>query len=542
MLSPDGKTLLWTVDKPHYGNLGVINLRTRDAVTVNVPGRVYDVAISPDGRYAATAGSEQVIRVWDLQTVQHAESYTGHTGEIKAVAFSPDGQFIASASPDYSIRIWNRRTRQQTQLHRPTNNNVPDLCFSADGARLLYANSSNGAVVYDIRQQRKTETLRPNTNLYVNPRRVVALPDARGMVFANNAGGIYVWRLQDQPAASTAPDFGPIAANFSLAPAPVVAPKLAPKTMEVTEAPSVDFEVATWALQLGWQIEAQRADGRTVRISKADDAPLDPFSITGLSMLADPQEATDAQLRQLADLESLQRIAFSQSLTDNCAERLPVLAHVTQISFLDCSKITERTIARINTWPKLNAVHFTRGQTAGPVITKLNNPSVTVVTCAGIHLDHEGVAAIVRRLPQLAGLHFRDAPITDDCLEPLRALGSLKALSLVNTSITSEGLKTVAKLEGLKQLYLNKAKIDGSSLNTISNLQLEELVVDGVPLNEECLPVLAGFKKLQMLVIDRTGLSPQNVQWLKERLPHCRVLGNPAIAEAPRPRHPNAMR
>jgi WD40 repeat protein len=68
-------------------------------------GWVYDVTVSPDRRFAASAGADGTARLWDL-TTGTASVLRGHTGKVKRVAFSPDGQTLATGGEDGMIRLW----------------------------------------------------------------------------------------------------------------------------------------------------------------------------------------------------------------------------------------------------------------------------------------------------------------------------------------------------------------------------------------------------------------------------------------------------
>jgi WD40 repeat protein len=65
------------------------------------------VAFSPDGHRLATAGTDQIVRLWNLETRQPlGDSITGHTGTVSSVAFSPDGHRLATGSWDETVRLW----------------------------------------------------------------------------------------------------------------------------------------------------------------------------------------------------------------------------------------------------------------------------------------------------------------------------------------------------------------------------------------------------------------------------------------------------
>lgn len=74
--------------------------------------QILDVAISPNGRFVATGGSDHMVRLWDLgdwppgNTTPASRLLNGHTDLVWSVVFSPDGRFLASGSFDGTIILW----------------------------------------------------------------------------------------------------------------------------------------------------------------------------------------------------------------------------------------------------------------------------------------------------------------------------------------------------------------------------------------------------------------------------------------------------
>ena len=54
----------------------------------------------------ATGGSDNVVRVWNLQTGVEVDRFVGHTGSVAALAFDPTSGAIISGSFDTTIRVW----------------------------------------------------------------------------------------------------------------------------------------------------------------------------------------------------------------------------------------------------------------------------------------------------------------------------------------------------------------------------------------------------------------------------------------------------
>jgi WD40 repeat protein len=64
------------------------------------------VAISPDGRQAASGGVDAGVRVWDLRSRRAMRTLSGHTAEVTSVCFFLDGRHLASSSRDKTVRLW----------------------------------------------------------------------------------------------------------------------------------------------------------------------------------------------------------------------------------------------------------------------------------------------------------------------------------------------------------------------------------------------------------------------------------------------------
>ncbi|HNZ25554.1 MAG TPA: WD40 repeat domain-containing protein [Polyangiaceae bacterium] len=73
-------------------------------------GEAWSVAVSPNGKIAATAEKDWNVRLWDIATGKRLRSLEGHRHWVSMVAFSPDGRKIASVSWDRTVRVWDAAT------------------------------------------------------------------------------------------------------------------------------------------------------------------------------------------------------------------------------------------------------------------------------------------------------------------------------------------------------------------------------------------------------------------------------------------------
>ena len=128
------------------------------------------VVFSPDNRWLASGGKDNVIKIWDLTTGNILRTLYGHTANVNALAVSPDGKLLASGSGDINdkrdlgtftqggvvggaedttVRIWNIQTGQQLQVLRGHELPVGAVAFSSDGHSLTSV-GGDAVKVWDV--------------------------------------------------------------------------------------------------------------------------------------------------------------------------------------------------------------------------------------------------------------------------------------------------------------------------------------------------------------------------------------------------------
>lgn len=112
-------------------------------------GGVFALARSPDGQLLASAGEDQVIRLWDTQTGAELAQLAGHTDTVWSLAFNRDGSRLVSASFDGSARVWDVPARVQTQIFRGHAGELWAAAFSPDGRFVISAGDDRTLRVWE---------------------------------------------------------------------------------------------------------------------------------------------------------------------------------------------------------------------------------------------------------------------------------------------------------------------------------------------------------------------------------------------------------
>ncbi len=95
-------------------------------------GPVYSIALSPDGKYLVSGGSDTIVRVWEVATGEEVTRMI-HDGRVITVAFSPDGKYVASSSDeDHTARVWEVVTSDEI-VRINYEDEVTSIAFSPDG-------------------------------------------------------------------------------------------------------------------------------------------------------------------------------------------------------------------------------------------------------------------------------------------------------------------------------------------------------------------------------------------------------------------------
>jgi WD40 repeat protein len=133
-LSPDGKQLAVAGSKTGVNLWDTASGELRRTLETESP--VWSVSFSPRGDKLATAGWVSETLVWDLETNRPPIRLKGHSLTVWVAIFSPDGSSLLTASSDQTVRSWDTVDFHLRNILHGHDNEVWCATFSPDGRTL----------------------------------------------------------------------------------------------------------------------------------------------------------------------------------------------------------------------------------------------------------------------------------------------------------------------------------------------------------------------------------------------------------------------
>lgn len=111
---------VWGLDFTHDGNSlisggedgAVKEWSTKTLALVHTwtghEGAIWDIAVDPNGRYIASAGQDETVKIWDRYRVNDPPiTLAGTDGPVWGVDYNNNGTLLASGGQDWAVRVWN---------------------------------------------------------------------------------------------------------------------------------------------------------------------------------------------------------------------------------------------------------------------------------------------------------------------------------------------------------------------------------------------------------------------------------------------------
>jgi len=111
---------------------------------------VNTVAVSADGRYAASGLSDKTIMLWDISSGNCMYILKGHKGSVRSLAFSHDNRKLASGSADGAIILWNVLTGKEIISYKTYSEPVNTLTFGQNDQAVISGNDRQEVTITGI--------------------------------------------------------------------------------------------------------------------------------------------------------------------------------------------------------------------------------------------------------------------------------------------------------------------------------------------------------------------------------------------------------
>jgi WD40 repeat protein len=154
-------------------------------------------ALSSAGKRIDSSGKptdqlDDTVRLWDVEGGKELKKFEGHTGLVDGVALSPDGKLAASCSNDLTARVWDVETGKELRKLSIPKEGINSLAFRSD-KQVVAADRVNSVRIFDVETGNEVRKLDGHTGAVFA---VAVSPDGKQALSTGYDGSVRLWDLE----------------------------------------------------------------------------------------------------------------------------------------------------------------------------------------------------------------------------------------------------------------------------------------------------------------------------------------------------------
>jgi serine/threonine protein kinase/WD40 repeat protein len=166
------------------------------------PGQHLALAISPDGKTLAAAGSDRFVRLWDLATGKVRRALTDERLRegLCSMAYSPDGKVLATGHGKGTIHLWHPVDGKHLAALEEPGGKLFQIAFSPDGKYLAAGREKGETQIWEVRTTKLQTTVRLGQGTVYC---VAFSPDSQTLAVGGQEQAICLWDVPNKKGAGT---------------------------------------------------------------------------------------------------------------------------------------------------------------------------------------------------------------------------------------------------------------------------------------------------------------------------------------------------